>query len=155
VADQVAQERVDAALEDAARQQVRGDGKAAQVQQSVTALLGIAAAGMAIARPGPVGTVLGALALACLTASFLVVYVGATRPRLRDRSGRSHGFPLWAREGLTPGNAPRSPDCDLPRVKLTARRTVEIFEAVTAGGDLMAAGLVLLALAAVATVAGL
>lgn len=152
MADQVAQERVDAALDDAARQQVRGDGKAAQVQQSVGALLGIAAAGMAIARPGPVGTVLGALALACLTASFLVVYVGATRPRLRDRS---HGFPLWAREGLTSGNAPRSTDCDLPRVRTLARRTVEIFDAVTTGGDLMAAGLVLLALAAVATVAGL
>ena len=143
-------EQTAAAHDEAARQQARADARAAAIQQADGTLLGLAFAGLAVAKPGPAGTVLGGLAMVCLVASFLVVYIGATRPRMGDRS---YGFPLWAREGLTRDNAPRS-DADNARTQRLSARTVGIFEAATVGGDLTAAGLVLLAVTAAVTGSG-
>ncbi len=143
-------EQTAAAHDEAARQQARADARAQAIQQADGTLLGLAFAGLAVAKPGPAGTVLGGLAMVCLVTSFLVVYVGATRPRLGDRS---YGFPLWADKGLSYYNAPRS-ETDAARVQKLSRRTVEIFEATTIGGDLTAAGLVLLAITAAVTGSG-
>jgi hypothetical protein len=151
--DAVTQDQADTAHDEAARQQSRADAKAAAVQQADGTLLGLAFAGLAVAKPGLAGVVLGALAMVCLVASFLVVYVGATRPR--GLADRSYGFPAWSRDGLTPSNAPKAVDVDATRVRRLSARTEDIFRHVTTGGDLTAAGLVLLVLAAVATGSGL
>lgn len=148
----VTQEQADAAHDEAARQQARADAKAAAVQQADGTSLGLVFAGLTIAKPGFVGATLGALAMLCFVSSYLVVYAGAARPRMGDKS---YGFPAWARDGLTAGNAPKAAGVDTTRVCRLSARTEDIFRHVTAGGDLTAAGLVLLVLAAVATGAGL